>query len=190
MLLVPGPARPGGALPTQGSHSQGQHCSKTSASPCLETEPSWPCSPQPGQQTHSVAGAGEQRGVPERGGQSQHGWHSHDHNVMSPQPQMPHGDSGQTFVSCGLFLPLSPPPNLSCAKCWFLGTGSMTLLITHAEQLALHSLFCARHKSAFTAPTSTSTAPLSVPLRAVHHLGNPFLQNPNMQLPLSPPHWE
>lgn len=41
---------------------------------------------------------------------------SHDHNVMSPQPQMPHRDSGQTFVFCGLFIP-SPPPNLFCAKC-------------------------------------------------------------------------
>lgn len=34
MLLVPGPTRRR-ALPTQGSYSQGQHCSKTSASPCM-----------------------------------------------------------------------------------------------------------------------------------------------------------
>lgn len=34
MLLVPGPARRR-ALPIQGSYSQGQHCSKTSASPCM-----------------------------------------------------------------------------------------------------------------------------------------------------------
>lgn len=34
MLLVPGPAGRR-ALPTQGSYSQGQHCSKTSASPCM-----------------------------------------------------------------------------------------------------------------------------------------------------------
>lgn len=121
MLLLFLVQQNGGLFPTQGSYSQGWCCSETSASPCVQTE----CSPQPSARPGKCTAlldrknrdVSRQEGCRARtAGEGGMATTRADHRVESPQSQMPHRISGETFVFCGLFFP-SHPPNLFCAKC-------------------------------------------------------------------------
>lgn len=81
---------------------------ETSAGPCVQTERS----PHPAEPTALLDQT--RRALPEGGGRAT--THA-TYRAEPPQPQMPHGVSGETFVFCGLLFPSCLPPNVSCAKC-------------------------------------------------------------------------
>lgn len=164
LLLFPG-QQDGGLFPTQGSYSQERRCSETSAGPCVQKENSSPSSPQPGRQnpqrhwTEKNREISQQEGCRARAaGEGGTATTRAGHRAQSAQSQMPHRVSGKTFVFCGLFFP-SHSPNVFCAKCSFLVSCTMSLLITRAEQLASQSPWCTSHNATFTGPNSCLASP-------------------------------
>lgn len=114
MLLLFLVQQNGGLFPTQGSYSRGRCCSETSAGPCVQTE----CSPQPSARPAKCTAlldrknrdVSRQEGCRARtAGEGGMATTRADHRVESPQSQMPHRVSGETFVFCGLFFPSRPP---------------------------------------------------------------------------------